>query len=370
MSSKKIAILGSRGIPAQYGGFETFAEKISVLLALQGHDVTVYAESENGITGNPHFGDVKITYIKKPFRGGVGVLLYDVLSIIDARNKFDVVYMLGYGAAWICWLPKLYGARGWINLDGLEWARSKWKRPVKAYLKAMEKVAGWAASLLVADSQAIKADYIYRNGRVPCVFIPYGADLVEVSPEKEQEWINQWHFPPYILVVARMEPENHVLEIVSAFSRYKGSCKLVVVGGLDDTNHYHQHIRETADPSNTVLMGPVYDKEALHVLRTHARLYIHGHSVGGTNPSLLEAMAAGNLILAHDNVFNREVLGDAGFYFSGLDDILESVERAEKLSEEQRKHFSEAVVSKIQSCYSWKEIASRYDQLLRGVVSE
>ena len=208
----RIAILGTRGIPAGYGGFETFAEQLAVRLAARGHQVTVYAEAEGRAPGpDRHYQGVRVRERRRPHWGPASTLAYDSACLWDARRGHDLVYMLGYGAAWACWLPRVLGTPVWINVDGLEWARSKWSAPARLYLRCMEWLAPRTATRLIADAQAIAArmQERYPHG-APCSFIAYGAEPVE---QADPALLAQWGLEPggYLLAVARPEPENHVL---------------------------------------------------------------------------------------------------------------------------------------------------------------
>jgi len=172
----RIAVLGAKGIPASYGGFETFAEKLSIRLAQRGHAVTVYAESDQAAVPDTVYQGVRVRYRRRPSWGPASVLAYDCACLWDARQGYDLVYMLGYGAAWACWWPRVRGTPVWINMDGLEWARSKWGRLARAYLRWMEWVATFTATRLIADAEAIaqRLRRVYPGG-APSSFIAYGA---------------------------------------------------------------------------------------------------------------------------------------------------------------------------------------------------
>ena len=179
----KIALLGTRGIPAAYGGFETFAEILSTRLAAVGMDVTVFCTRE-AIPQPESYNDVTLEYAASPSCGPFSTIVYDLVCLWRARKDFDVVYMLGYGASLFCFLPRLWGTRVWINMDGIEWARSKWSWPARLWLRTMESVALWTANVIIADADAI-GDYLRRRHRkVPGLqVIPYGAEVVQHPPD-------------------------------------------------------------------------------------------------------------------------------------------------------------------------------------------
>lgn len=316
----RLAILGTRGIPARYGGFETFADILATQLVKQGIEVTVYCECSDEAQSACYHG-VHLVYLPARECGPFTTILFDLHCLWHARKGYDIVYMLGYGAAQFCFLPRLSGSRVWINVDGIEWARAKWGRLAKTYFKLMEFFSMWTPNRVIADAEGIKAHLEARHRRIPpCTVIPYGAPVVDCPPIPAL--LHEWGIEPdaYYLVVARLEPENHVREIIEGYNRSTTSCPLIVVGNHNSGTAYANELISLAD-SRVRFIGGIYDKEKLQALRYHSRAYFHGHSVGGTNPSLLEALGCGNLIIAHDNIFNREVTGNAGFYFKRPDDI-------------------------------------------------
>jgi len=357
----RIAILGTRGIPARYGGFETFAERLALGLVARGMDVTVYAE---GLSGDPS-GDRDYHGIcvrpVVPWRvGRASVLAYDVQCLWDARRDFDVVYMLGYGAAWACWLPRLSGARVWINIDGLEWARSKWGPWVRRYLRLMEGVAARVAHRVVADAKAIQTHYIqsYPLG-APSTFIPYGAEIPQtVSPDSALVALG---LVPraFLLVIARMEPENHVLEIIDGHALWGGAWPLVIVGDAHANTPFCARLRAQGG-ERVRFLGAVYEPDLLAALRTRCRAYLHGHSVGGTNPSLIEAMACGCQVIAHDNVFNREVLGPQGEFFGSVSELAAALHALEGESHHDRQAKRRDAVDRVRAQYTWEGVIDSY----------
>lgn len=358
----KIAILGTRGIPARYGGFETFAEKLGIGLSERGFEVTVFCESKESDAPD-RFRGVNLRYVSVAPLGPFSTILYDLKCLLAARKRFDVVYMLGYGAAPFCLIPRLWNSEVWINPDGLEWARAKWGIVARTYLRLMERVSVRAANRIIADAEAISVSLRSRYGGVSaCTVIPYGCDVIDQPPSPDA--LLGWNLVPsgYYLVVCRLEPENHVLEILRAFHRSESKKKLVVVGNHLARTKYITELRSVEDP-RIQLIGTVFDPPRLTCLRYHSFAYLHGHSVGGTNPSLLEAMGCGNLIVAHDNPFNRETLADSGLFFTDeldlvgiIDDVEQGVGDLDRLRNQSRLH---ARVN-----YRWDDIISRYVELL------
>lgn len=364
----KIAILGTRGIPARYGGFETFAEKLAIGLSARGFEVTVFCESGESLGPNV-FQGVKLRYISAPSLGPLQTILYDLRCLWAARKAYDVVYMLGYGAAPFCLIPRFWGTEVWINPDGLEWARAKWGFVARSYFRLMEWASLHSANRVIADAEAIETSLVERHGKLTaCTVIPYGCEVIETPPPVKP--LSEWRLVPqnYYLVVCRLEPENHVLEILQAFQRSHSTKQLVLVGNRLAKTRYVAQLRTVQDP-RIRMIGTVYDAAKLSCLRYHSFAYLHGHSVGGTNPSLLEAMGCGNLIFAHDNPFNRETLEACGFYFANALELSQTIDRAEQ-EKGGLEQLREASRSRAHKNYHWDDIISKYVSLLERASAE
>ncbi|WP_050812504.1 DUF1972 domain-containing protein [Acidovorax radicis] len=363
----RIALLGARGIPASYGGFETFAEQLSTRLVARGHEVTVYAESSESSVADTFYQGVRVCHKRRPQWGAASVLAYDCACLWDARRGYDLVYMLGYGAAWACWWPRVFGVPVWINVDGLEWARSKWGRGARIYLRCMEWVASRVATRLIADAEAIAQRFrqTYPKG-APSSFIAYGAELVQdqdADPSLLSVWGLQAH--RYMLVVARPEPENHILEIIQGYGMHGGDWPLVIVGDVSGATAYQQQLRQQAS-ERVRFVGGIYDAGQLASLRVHAACYLHGHSVGGTNPSLLEALACGNWVIAHDNPFNREVARDAADYFETPEQLARCLDLVVDQSEAMLPQRSQRARDIVAEHYTWDGITDAYEALMHS----
>jgi len=371
--SLRIAILGCQGIPAHYGGFETFAEQLAVRLVARGHQVTVYAEAKGKPPADRQYQGVCIRYRRRPHWGPASTLAYDSACLWSARKGYDVVYMLGYGAAWACWLLRLTGVPIWINVDGLEWARSKWSAPARLYLRAMEWLAARAATRVIADAQAIAQRYqtLYPKS-APCSCIAYGANVVHAA---DVTVLARWGLEPYryLLVVARMEPENHIEEIIRGYLLHaKGNPNawpLLLVGNLGPSTTAYQRQLLTRANAQVRFMGGIYDAAQLQSLRLHAAAYLHGHSVGGTNPSLLEALACGNWVIAHDNPYNREVCGEGeqacADYFRTPEELASHLGTWAAFARNQREACAQRARQRIEQHYTWDAITDAYETLMR-----
>ncbi len=359
---KRVAILGSRGIPARYGGFETFVEEISLRLVQQDVSVTVYCEADNASDQPEVYQGVYLKYVRAPRLGPLTTIIFDLNCLWHARKNYDVVYMLGYGASLFCFLPRLWGCEVWINMDGVEWARSKWNWLARLWFIVMEAAAMWTANTVVADAKAIRRHLEKRHWRMPeCSVIAYGADVV--SQEPDPAYLKEWGILPgqYYLVVCRLEPENHVREITQGFVASKSPHLLLILGDNETATPYVTELLQTRD-ERIKFAGTVYETNKLQALRWHCRAYFHGHSVGGTNPSLLEALGCGNLVIAHDNPFNHEVAESAALYFGSAEEIPSIVAEVDKLdSFENRRKMS---IDRVSQQYSWAKVTDEYVSLL------
>ncbi|MDR3272611.1 MAG: DUF1972 domain-containing protein [Flavobacteriaceae bacterium] len=353
----RIAILGTRGIPNHYGGFEQFAEYFSTFLQEKGHEVYVYSSSFHPYKGDSYKG-VHIIHRKNPEKivGTVGQFIYDLNCILDSRKRnFDVILQLGYtsSAIWHFFLPKK--AVIITNMDGLEWKRSKYSKKVRTFLKAMEKLAISHSDFLIVDSIGIQ-NYLEITYKKKSEYIAYGASLFSSPDEKILSDYNLKPFS-YHLLIARMEPENNIDVIIKGVLKSQKDKPLILIGNHADT-HYGKYLHETYKNSDKIrFVGTIYNMNILNNLRYFSDLYFHGHSVGGTNPSLLEAMASNCLIVANDNIFNRSVLDGNAYYFSNADEICAITNNISKknhlnLIEENRK--------KIRNEYSWEVINNKY----------
>jgi len=311
----RIGILGTRGIPNHYGGFEYFAEHLSQSLANRGHELYVY-NSHNHPNQQPVWKKVNIVHCYDPeFKyGSFGQFLYDLNCIRDARKRnFDVLLFLGYTSSSVWGL--LYPKKPIIiyNMDGFEWKRTKYSKPIQRFLKLAEKWAVRYSDFIVADSTHIQEYIAEKYKRVP-EYIAYGAevfsdhDINQLTPFKLSE-------RSYNMVMARMEPENNIEMVLDGY-RASGSQKdMIIVGSTDNQFGTYLKNKFAGDPRIRFL-GAIFDRRIINNLIYHSNLYFHGHSVGGTNPSLLEAMGNHGLIVAMDNVFNRSVLTGNAFYFT------------------------------------------------------
>lgn len=316
-AGRSLLILGTRGVPAAHGGFETFAEQLSLYLVRRGWDVGVYCQEDGAAPGQAwreeDWQGVRRIVVPTRGRGSLGSVLFDLACVLDSRRRKGRVLVLGYNTGLFMPLLRLFRCRVWINMDGIEWKRSKWSRPVRLWFRINERIAARFGTTLIADHPAIEDHLRAFAPATKTTMIPYGAPLVERAPTEPLAALG---LEPdgYFLVICRIEPENSVLNIVRAYAARPRSLQLAILGRLDSGNPYHRAVAEAAN-EGVRFLGAIYDKAVLASLRAHARAYGHGHTVGGTNPSLVEALGAGSAVIAHDNPFNRWTAGEEQFFF-------------------------------------------------------
>jgi len=358
--NRSLRVLGIRGIPAAHGGFETFAEQLSLYLVDRGWKVTVYCQDDG--EGDPWTDTWKgIERVHFPIRqsGPAGTILFDLRSTIHAARGKDACLILGYNTAIFTLLLRIKGLPSLINMDGIEWARAKWGRIAKLWFWLNDWAGCLLGSHLIADHPEIKRHLSTRTRQSKITTIAYGA--VEVQ-QADAGVLDQWGLEPanYLTVVARPEPENSILEIVEGFSRRRRGLKLLILGNYDPAVSYHEKIIEAAS-DEVIFAGAIYEPETVKSIRFHCLAYIHGHQVGGTNPSLVEALGAGNAVIAHDNRFNRWVAGTSAAYFAdaeSLDQLLGSLDAGayEEMRSGSRGRFQDGL--------TWPMILSQYETLI------
>jgi glycosyltransferase involved in cell wall biosynthesis len=354
----RIGILGTRGIPNHYGGFEQLAEFLSVELVNRGHQVWVYNSSLHPFKEQTFHGVEIITcYDPESNIGTMGQFVYDFNCILDSRSRnFDVLLQLGYTSSsiWNKLLPE--NSVHITNMDGMEWMRSKYHPLVQKFLKLAEKWAVSSSNYLIADSLAIQ-DYLLKKYQVNSSFIAYGAHLFR-NPNLAS--LQQYHLvnKGYYLAIARFEPENNLELIIQGYLKTDSSKPLIIIGNTK--NKFGQFLTKKYASPRVVFLGSIYDLELLNNLRFHCALYFHGHSVGGTNPSLLEAMASLAPICAHQNEFNKAVLGNDALYFLDVNDVKNCINSTQNLNKE-----IELNAKKIETQYNWIGIFDSYEELMK-----
>jgi glycosyltransferase involved in cell wall biosynthesis len=361
--TRTVRILGTHGVPANYGGFETAAENIALFLASRGWRVVVYCQTEGpGTIVEDEWQGIERVIISVDEPGWRGTSKFDYLSIAHACQFRDVCLTFGYNTGiynlrqWLLGIPNI------INMDGIEWSRKRWGRLKQAILYVNERFAALYGTVLIADHPEIEKYLWTRAPRRKVAMIAYGADPVENAPT--QPVIDRGLVPRrYFTLIARSIPENSILELIQGFSARHRHFKLVVLGKYDPKRDpYHKAVMEAAS-EEVVFVGPIYDRIDVQSLRFHSVGYLHGHTVGGTNPSLVEAMAAKNPVIAHDNAYNRWVVGDGGLYFQDVNSIDEHVNSL-IWDADLRMRLTHASFDRFQKCFTWKKVAMEYEDVL------
>lgn len=361
----KIAILGTRGIPNHYGGFEQFAEFFSVYLVEKGHDVYCY-NSHNHKFQEKTFHGVNIIHQHDPEYkyGTFGQFIYDYNCIMDSRKRdFDIIIQLGYtsNSIWCFLLPKKPIII--TNMDGLEWKRTKYSKPVQQFLKFAERLAAISSDYLVSDSIGIEK-FLKEKYNKNSTYIAYGAYPFD-SPN--EEFLKEYNVEKenFNMIMARFEPENNLDMVLEGVAQSNDKTPILVIGKHE--TKYGEYLKNKFKSFDNIrFLGGIYNLEHLNNLRYFSKLYFHGHSVGGTNPSLLEAMASQALVIAHNNDFNKGILKENGIYFSNpyeVKNILESVKKIDNLQKVQNNY--QAIIKD----FNWEKINGQYLQLFEECYS-
>ena len=360
-----IALVGTRGVPARYGGFETAVEEVGRRLAERGHRVVVYCRSApEADRPREHLG-MRLVHLPALRQRSLETLSHTGLSVLHlVRHRADAAIL--FNAANAPWLPLVRAARIPVatHVDGLEWKRAKWGPTGRRYYRTAEALAVRWSDALIADASGIR-EYYREEFDAPTRLIAYGAPLVQRGEDAKLAEIG---LEPdrYHLVVARFEPENHVELAVRGYTSSTAEHPLVVVGSAPYAREYIQRVQAAAD-GRVRFLGGVWDAELLDQLFANALTYVHGHSVGGTNPALLRAIGAGTATIAYDVGFNREVLGADGRYFVDPAGVARGVVEAEKDPEAARSRG--AALRERALAYDWDDVADRYEQLARDLAS-
>ncbi len=360
----RIAMVGTRGVPAHYGGFETAIEEVGSRLATRGHEIVVFCRRPEGQPALKTYKGMELVHLPALKRRSLETLSHTAQSVLSRRMKgVDVAFV--FNAANAPLLPVIRARRVPVatHVDGLEWKRTKWGPVGRRYYRVAESLAVRYSNALIADAHGI-ADYYQAEFGAPTRLISYGAPillnagfdrLAELDLEPKR----------YHLVVARTEPENHVLEIVKGYVSSAARSPLVVVGSAPYADNYLAEIRDATD-DRVRMIGGVWDQDQLDQLYAHSLTYLHGHSVGGTNPSLLRAAGAGAFVIAYDVSFNREVVGEHAQYFKYPADVAYEVVEAELRSRqcgERGEDLRRDIVR-----YSWEKVSDQYEQLARDLL--
>jgi glycosyltransferase involved in cell wall biosynthesis len=353
----KLAIVGTTGLPACYGGFETLAHQLVNELKDE-YQITVYCSSKFYPPAKrvKSFNGARLKYFPLNANGYQSIP-YDFLSLFHALIFSEIIILLGVSGALLVPFIKLFSRKPIIvNIDGLEWKRAKWKKPVRLFLKWSEAIAVRFSDCVVADNVAIY-DYVKKEYDKEAVVIEYGADHVSpVTVTKESMKKYHFHARPYSFMVCRIEPENNIHLILEAFAQNKN--KLLVIVGLWNHGIYGKDLKlKYSGYLNIFLLDPIYDQKELNIIRANCSFYIHGHSAGGTNPSLVEAMYLGLPVISFDVAYNRETTENKAKYFSNSDELMQLVS---EISDDERKKMGRTLKMIATRRYLWSIISEKY----------
>lgn len=362
----KIAILGTRGIPANYGGFETLAEELSARLVARGHSVTVYGRTNNISYRGETYRGVRLVLLPTISHKYLDTIAHTFSSVLHVMfQDADVVLICNSANSLFAFLPRLAGKKTVVNVDGLERQRRKWNALGRAWYRLSERLSTFLPHAIISDARVIQEYYWKRYGK-DSSFIPYGADTGRVETRACLERLG---LEPgeYILYVSRLEPENNALLVIQAFETVATDKKLVIVGDAPYARQYIARLKTTRDP-RILFPGAIYG-QGYRELQAHAFCYLHATEVGGTHPALVEAMGCGRCVLYLDTPENREVAGEAGIAYqkspADLAAKLTTVLRDSGL----REHCAQRALRRVQERYGWEEVTTQYEALFERLRS-
>lgn len=366
--SMRIAILGTRGIPANYGGFETFAEELSRRLVERGHDVTVYCRSHYVDRDLKEYNGVQLKVLPTIRHKYLDTVIHTFLSAVNASTKhFDVVLICNAANSPFIPILTLIGTPVAVNVDGLERKRKKWNWLGRAYYRLGERASVWLASEVVTDAKAIQ-DYYLTEYNKPSTMIAYGA---EIERKPAPDVVAKYGVEPekYFLYVSRLEPENNAALVIEAFRKVNTEMKLVVVGDAPYATEYKKRLKElAADDERVIFTGFVFGSD-YKTLQQNAYAYIHATEVGGTHPALIEAMGFGNCVLCLSTTENDEVAGDAAIFFRNAGDLASEIQ---KLTDYRSwvDAYRQKARERARANYSWDAVTDEYEKLFRSLANK
>jgi glycosyltransferase involved in cell wall biosynthesis len=359
----RIALLGTRGIPANYGGFETFAEELSVRLVERGHQVTVYCREQYQ---QPVYRGVNLRYLPSIRHKYFETIAHTGFSTLDVLlHRFDVVlYCNAANAVFTLW-PRLLGMPTALNVDGVERRRKKWNILAKSWYLMSEWLATWCCSSVITDAEKIREYYLERYGK-DSTFIAYGAETNKVAAD---DHVRKLGLEPgrYVLYVSRMEPENNALLVRQAFEKIQTDFKLAIIGDAPYAADYIRQVKDTTD-KRIVIPGAVYG-EGYNQLQSHCAVYVQATEVGGTHPALIEAMGRGALVLYLQTPESAEVAGEAAVPFEA-DQLVETLQWAVNVPPSEREAWGRRASERIEKLYSWNAVTDQYEALLTSLGSK
>lgn len=356
----RIAILGTRGIPANYGGFETFAEQLGTRLAARGHQVAVYGRKHYSTTDSKFYRGVELVTLPTIRHKYFDTIIHTFLSVLHSSpQKYDIILICNAANSIFSFIPRLFGTPTLVNVDGLERKRKKWNWVGRSYYLLSEWLSTFLPTAIVTDAQVIQ-DYYATRYKKESAMIAYGAEVARrAAPDK----LAQFNLCPngYVLYVSRLEPENNAHLVIEAYEKVKTEMPLVIVGGAPYAEEYIAQLKSTRDP-RVKFLGFVFGED-YRALQQNAYCYVHATEVGGTHPALIEAMGAGNCALTLDTPENREVISGAGIVYGSVSDLTTKLQQVinhpEMIGEYRRR-----AMARVLELYNWEEITDQYDELL------
>lgn len=366
----KIAIVGTRGIPAGYGGFESFAQELSTRLVQRGHAVTVYGRSPFVPAGTTEFLGVRVRVLPCIRHKYLETVSHSLFSLLDGLFRgFDAVLVCNAANAPFCWIPRLAGQKVALNVDGIERMRKKWNFLGKSYYRLGEFLATLAPHEVVADARVIR-DYYRKNYHFDARMIAYGAPSEPVVSRKALEDLGIAE-GGYILFVSRLEPENNAHRVIQAYQLAGLQVPLVIVGSAPYGRGYIESLHRMARGDNILLPGAIYGLGYRELL-SHCRCYIQATEVGGTHPALIEAMGAGCLVIANDTPENREVMADCGLYYDFNDEesLAGCLEQVLARAPAEFEKLREAAQARVREHYNWEDVVDCYERLFSELLSK
>jgi len=369
----KLAIVGSRGIPANYGGFETFAEEIGAnLVENHQYDITIVCDSDQKKVndGMDEYKGMKLFYSKYSKSKNAILFYYDSIKMV--ADTHDIVYSCGPAGGMFGTIVHRHGNLLVTNPDGLNWKRPKWNKIVQTGFRTFEYLATKFSDYMACDCHTIEK-YIQDTYHTKNTFVAEYGGYPNQYVDKFDDEINNILVKygvkkdAYHLVVSRLEPENHLHIIIEGYAQKKRKYPLLIVGNVKETK-YIQSIKELAN-EDVYFVGGIYNKKELEIIRANAIDYLHGHSVGGTNPSLIEAMASQNLCICHDNAFNHEMVEENGLFFKTPQDIDDRIEQVEQ-NTKSFDSLKQGVYARTLTYYNWQAMAKKYDNAFQKILKE
>jgi glycosyltransferase involved in cell wall biosynthesis len=370
MSLMRVAMLGTRGVPASYSGFETCAEELGARLATRGHDVTVYCRVPHIAYEGSSYRGMRLVKLPTIRSKHLDTITHSLLSAVHALSQgYDVSLFFNVGSTVVTWIPRLAGQRVVLNVDGLDWKRKKWGRVARCYIRASERWATRFPHRIVTDSQRVQEYYLARYGAPSPAYIAYGAEPMTVLPGR---YLSRYGLVPgrYVLFVGRLVPENCAHHLVESFRGLATDFRCVIVGDAPYAAAYINDLRSTTDP-RVVFTGYLFG-EGYRELAGNAYCFVETSEVGGTHPALLEAMAFGRCVVVNDTPENLETIGDAGFSYEGstgavsLGAVLERLLKDPTIVEE----FGRRARERVRAHYSWESVTDAYEQLFHQLLRE